>query len=371
MIIEDRPAFAEINLGNLIHNLNVIKDLIRKDVEILAVIKADAYGHGIEKVFRTLNGSGIKYFGVACSEEAESILKINSDVNVLSFGKIYKKDILLAKRFKNYNLTISGFDCVNYLDTESEYNVQINVDTGMGRCGIFVDDLKFLLDKLNNYKNVNLTGVYSHFPSADLDIEYTKKQIEIFSRIRELFIEKGYKNLKFHISNSDGIVNFPEANFDMVRPGITLYGGYWNIKKKRELGLKPVMKFYSKVVQIKNFKKGMSIGYKRKFIVPFDNFKAGLVPIGYADGYLRFFSNKSRVLIKNRLCRVIGLVSMDWMMVDLNGVENPQIGDEVILFGDEGYFVDVDELAEKIGTISYELLCRIGNRVKRIYKEGL
>ena len=364
MQITERPSFALIKLHNLKNNVKIIKNLISSNTDIIAVVKANAYGHGAKQITESLYNETIKYFAVASSEEAEELL--NSNITILNFGKIYKKDVEIAKKF-NYILSITSFDSFNYFSENDSIEFHLNVDTGMGRCGIFFEDLPFLLEKLKIYKNLKFTGVYSHFPAADKDKNFTEKQITIFKKVKNFFIENGFKNLKYHISNSDGIINFPEANFDFVRPGIMLYGAYWDKVKKLELGLKPVMELKSKIIDIKTFKKGDSIGYKREFIVPFNNFKAGLVPIGYADGYLRALSGKSKALIKGKICDILGLVSMDWIIVDLNNV-NVEIGDDIILFGDDEYKIDVDELADISGTISYEILCRIGERVKRIYK---
>ncbi len=370
MLIESRPTSVKIKLKNLVNNLNIVKKLINKNTEILAVVKADAYGHGAYEVSKILIENGVKYLGVASSKEAKEIFsKIkHSNFSILSFGKIYKEDISLAKKNKNYHISLSSFDSFNYFDKNLQINVHINIDTGMGRCGIFFDNISELFEKLKLYPNINVVGVYSHFPAADEDKYFTIKQIKQFREIKRAFNEKGFKNVKFHISNSDGIVNFPQANFDLVRPGIMLYGSYWNLKKKKELGLKPVMEFYSRIVDIKYFKKGMSIGYKRKFIVGKNNYKLGLVPVGYADGYSRFFSNIGIIGVNGKITKVAGVISMDWIMIDINDLKNVKIGDKVILFGDDNFLIDVDVISAKIGTISYEIFCSIGQRVNKEYE---
>ncbi len=364
MLIKERPTIAKIKLKNLINNINIIKNLINSTTKIIAVVKANAYGHGAVEISKFLNKNGINFFAVASHDEAKELFEANIKAKVLNFGKIYKKDVELAKKY-DYVLSITSFDCFNYFSKDDKFEIHINIDTGMGRCGIFVEDLPFLIEKLKSY-NLNLTGIYSHFPAADENIDFTEKQIKIFERVKKIFIEKGFKNLKFHISNSDGIINFKEANFDYVRPGIMLYGSYWNKEKKIELGLKPVMEFSSRIIDIKTFYKNQTIGYKQTFKVPFNNFKAGLVPVGYADGYPRNLSHKGEVLINNKKVPILGLVSMDWIIIDLNDID-AKIGDEVTLFGDDNFFIDVDNIASKMGTISYEVLTGIGKRVKRIY----
>ena len=368
MNIEERPTSLIIKLNNLKENLKIVKRLIKRNTKILAVVKADAYGHGIKQISKFLYSLGIGHFGVATTEEAITILENLPHATVLNFGKIYKKDIEISKRFRNYILTFSSFDCFNYISEKDSIKIHLKIDTGMGRCGIFPEEINFFLEKLKLFKNIKFEGVYSHFPSADEDKNFTLMQIENFKKIKSHLNIAGFKNLIFHISNSDGIINFPEANFDMVRPGIMLYGSYWDEGKRKTLGLKPVMKLVSKVVDIKIFKKGMSVGYKRKFIIPEDNYKTALIPIGYGDGYTRFFSNCGEVLINGKKCKVIGLVSMDWIIVDVSNLDNVKIGDEVIFFGDEDGKLSVDYIAQKIGTISYEIFCNINHRVKRIYK---
>ncbi len=364
MLIEERPTIAKIKLKNLENNINIIKNLINPDTKIIAVVKADAYGHGAVNISRYLKKNDIDFLAVASHDEAKELFEANIRAKILSFGKIYKKDVELAKKY-DYVLSITSFDCFNYFSKDDKFEVHVNIDTGMGRCGIFIEDLPFLIEKLKSY-NLNLTGIYSHFPSADENINFTKKQIKVLKEVKKLFIEKGFKYLKFHISNSDGIINFKEANFDFVRPGIMMYGAYWNKEKKKKLGLKPVMEFSSKIIDIKIFNKNQTIGYKQTFKVPFNNFKAGLIPVGYADGYPRSLSHNGKVLINDKKTLILGLVSMDWIIVDLNNI-NAKIGDEVTLFGDDNFYLDVDDIASKIGTISYEIFTGIGKRVKRVY----
>ncbi len=362
-MINRRPTKIIIKLNNLINNLNVVKKIVGKDKEILAIVKANAYGHGNVAVAKTLNKEGVKFFGVASAYEAAKLFENNISGKILSLGKIYKEDLEIAKNFP-YVVTVSSFHDLKLLENINfKLNVNIKFDTGMGRCGIWPDEEKVFIEKIKMNKNLILEGVLTHFPVADSDENFTKNQIDYFNKIKEIFHEKEFKNLYFHCANSDAIINFDISYFDIVRPGIILYGSYWDIEKKKKLGLKPVMEFVSKVVDMKHFKKGATIGYGRTFKVTCDNMKCALIPVGYADGFSRHFSNNGKVLINNKLYNVLGRVSMDWIVVEAD--KYVKIGDDVVLFGDDAGTLDIDKIAASIKTISYEILCNVGGNFRK------
>ncbi len=362
-MIYSRPTKIKIKLNNLLHNLSIIKKLTPKS-QIMAVVKSNAYGHGSIKVASTLNMNGVNFFAVACAYEAEKLFKSGLNAEILSLGKIYREDIELAQHYR-YTLTISSIDDITNIQSgDSRVSVHLKVDTGMGRCGVWEKNLKEIIHLIKNSSKINLKGVITHFPAADTDIDFTNKQIENFKFIKKLFYDNDYKNLLFHCANSDAIINFDNSIFDFVRPGLMLYGAYGDIAKKRDLGLKPVMEFVSKIVDIKSFNKGDSIGYGRSYIVTKDYQKFGLIPVGYADGFSRFFSNKGVVLTNGKISKIAGRVSMDWSMIELEG-DNSKVGDDVILFGDDNNIMDVDLIAKTIGTISYEILCNVGQNYRK------
>ena len=358
-----RPTKIIIKLKNLVNNLKIVKQIIGKDKGICAIVKANAYGHGNVEIAKTLNKEGINFFGVASAYEALKLFKNNISGKILSLGKIYKEDLDLARKFP-YVVTISSLNDLELLENvDFKLNINVKFDTGMGRCGILPDEEKIFIEKIRANKNLILEGVLTHFPAADNDKSFTDYQINCFNKIKEIFYENGFKDLYFHCANSDAIINKNTSYFDIVRPGIILYGSYWDIEKKRILGLKPVMEFVSKVVDIKDFKKGFTIGYGRTFQVTGESMKCALIPVGYADGFSRYFSNKGNVLINNKLCKILGRVSMDWIVTE--AYENTKIGDNVVIFGDNKGILDIDEIASSIDTISYEILCNVGGNFRK------
>ncbi len=363
-MLDKRPTFVKIKLNNLIHNLNIIKSLIKPETNILAVVKANAYGHGSIEVVKALYNEGVKQFAVACAYEAEKIFNLKLNCKVISLGKIYKEDINLCKKF-NYEITVSSLNDLEELSNLNfPINIHLKVDTGMGRCGIWPEDFLTSLTLIKDNKFLNLAGVLTHFPAADTDFKFTNNQIKKLELMKEILREKSFTKTLIHCSNSDAIINFSEACFDIVRPGIILYGSYWNIEKKINLGLKPVMEFISQVVDIKEFNLGNTIGYGRTFKVEKSGHMFALIPAGYADGFCRNFSNKGFVLINNTLCKIAGKISMDWLVVDIDG-KNVKIGDKVTFFGDDNLKMDIDKIAKSIDTISYEILCNVGQNYRK------
>ncbi len=364
-MLDSRPTKIKIKLKNLINNVNVIKKLVGNELPVLAVVKANAYGHGSVEIAKELKKKDIDFFGVACAYEADKLFKSGISCKILSLGKIYREDIELADKYP-YRLTVSSIEDLYALsDLQGKFKVHLKFDTGMGRCGFFFDKVKFVIDFLKEKDNITVEGIFTHFPVADKDTEFTQQQIIIFNKIREMFKTSGYNNILYHTANSDGIINFKSSYFNLVRPGLLLYGSYWNKSIKKSLGFKPVMEFISKITDIKIFKCGDTIGYGRTYTVSKENIKAAIVPVGYADGYSRGFSNRGYVLINGKLCKILGRISMDWMVVDVTDLEDVTIGTTVILFGDDDFKADVDDLAKAIDTISYEILCSAGKNYRK------
>jgi alanine racemase len=369
-MIEKRPTLIKIKLSNLINNLNIIRKIIGNNKTIITVIKANAYGHGSIEVAKTLYKQDIKYFAVASACEAKKLFNIGLNCKILSLGKIYREDLELCQTH-NYEITVSSLnDLKNLEHVNFPLKIHLKIDTGMGRCGIWEHELFQALQLINQNKHINLHGLLTHFPAADEDYDFTLYQINQFKKIKKILKEKGFSKTLLHCANSDAIINFHESLFDIVRPGIIIYGSYWNIQKKLELGFKPVMEFLSKVVEIKTFNRGDTIGYGRTYRVSKKSQKCALIPVGYADGFSRYFSNNGKVLINNQLCEIVGRISMDWLLVNIDNKEIA-IGDKVILFGDDEFKIDIDKIAKSINTISYEILCNVGKTFRNevVYEE--
>ncbi|MBI4688124.1 MAG: alanine racemase [Nitrospirae bacterium] len=363
----DLRAVAEIDLSALSHNLSLVKKKTGNK-PVLAVVKAGAYGHGAVEVSRHLLKEGASMLGVAFTSEAEELREAGIKAPILVF---FSRDNISS--YLKHNLTPVVFDikAAQAFSTEaSRHNrklpIHIKIDTGMGRLGFTLDSAVSSIVKIARMKNLELQGIMSHFSEADLKSkEFALKQLKGFT---ELIASLKRKNIHFrfsHISNSAAIVSLPAAHLDMVRPGIMLYGyglgGY---------GLKPVLSLKSRVVMIKTVPPRTPISYGRTFITKRKSTIA-TIPIGYADGVNRKLSNCGEVLIRGRRVSIAGRVCMDTVIVDVTAVRGVKEGDEAVLIGTQGKErITAEDIAKKIGTISYEVLTSIGSRVRRVYKSS-
>lgn len=358
-------AWKEIDLSALLDNFKTIKGKVGDKVEIIAIVKADAYGHGAKVVSLFLQKfCHIKIFGVAQIEEGIFLRKVGIDKKILVLSPQLKDSI---PYFFEYNLTPVISD-LNFLDELGKYavskdkmiKIHISVDTGMGREGFLPSDIGRVLDTIKEYPNIILEGVSSHLSCP----ENKKDPYNIFQK--KLFYEvyEALKNEKilFHFSNTGGIFNFPELHYDAVRPGLSLYG--YGDKK-----LKPVMQVKAKITLIKELPAGWGIGYGHTYMTE-KSTKIAVVPVGYADGYRRELSNKARVLLNGEYCRILGRISMDQFTIDVSD-KDVNIGDIVTLMGlDKDKMIDAQELAILSNTIPYEILTGFGSarRLKSLYK---
>ena len=350
-------SWAEINLNNLRHNIKILKTIAGESM-LLPAIKANAYGHGIEEVFNVLVSEGIKWVGVATFSEAEKLRKLNKSMNILIFGPIEYEDMRKAVDL-DIAFPLTSMSEVDFLNENNlAPRVHIKVDTGMGRIGFDVNSLDKLREKTGESSKIYVEGIFSHLSSADASVEYSKWQIEKFHKIIEKFPEVKYK----HILNSFGSMQFSEAKYDIIRPGIILYGG---IKKENAFSydFKPVMSLKARVSFVKRLENNSFISYNRKYEAKSGE-KIATVSIGYADGIRRDLTGKGEVFIKDRRCKIAGTICMDQLMVSIPEDLDVAAGDVVEFFGEN---IHVEEVAEKCGTISYEILCGIGQRVTRLY----
>jgi alanine racemase len=334
----------------------------------MAVVKADGYGHGSVEVSRTALESGADCLGVALPEEGVILRQAGIDVPILVFGSIqpseaYKTiDSLLDQ-------TVCSVEATEALNQEAckasvRVNVHVEVDTGMGRIGVKPEDVSAFVRRILKFKNLKVKGIFTHFPSADeADKAFSKRQIEIFDRvIRELEVS-GITIPQKHLANSAAVLDLPEAYYDLVRPGIMIYGLYPSDKVSHSIELKPAMTLTTRISFLKTVPPGTPISYGRTFVTKKET-KVATLPVGYGDGYSRLLSGRGEVLINGHRFPLIGRVCMDMCMVDVSQAGDVEPGDEVILFGEE---LSVDEIAAKIGTINYEIVCAVGKRVPRVY----
>ncbi len=373
MIVKNyRPTWAEIDLNAIRHNLRVIKSLLGEDVKIMAVVKANAYGHGLSAVSKTLVEGGIDYLGVATADEAIKLREKSLSVAVLVMGAVLAEEAEVCVK-NNITLTLSDSELLNALSeialrTGQRPKVHVKVDTGMGRIGVWHENALDLIKEVNSKKEIEMEGIYTHFSSAARDKMVTKMQIASLKKVKSGMDEAGIKVQYVHAANSIAVLDWDEAHFNLARPGILLYGVSPKRNTSVKLGLKPVMSLKTKIVYLKDVPPGRSISYGRTYITQKDT-KIATIPIGYADGYGRILSNKAEALVRGKYVRVVGMVTMDQTLLDVGDVPDVKVGDEVVLIGEQlGQDIHIENIAKLSGTIPYEILSQITDRVPRVYK---
>lgn len=370
-----RPAWAEINLDNLAHNIKETKKLIKKHTLFTAVVKANAYGHDSVEVSKLFLDNGADRLAVATLSEAIELRNSGiKDTPIMILG--YTPDAQ-RKQLLKYNIisTIYSFSQAKLLsDTALEQNktfkIHIKIDTGMRRLG-FQDDQEAIDEilKISQLPKVEIEGIFSHFAKSDeKDKRFTRLQFERFSKMISILESKGIHIPIKHISNSAAIIDLPEYNLDMVRAGIMLYGLYpsEDVNKKR-IKLKAVMSLKTKISYIKTIDKDQGISYGHTYTTSKET-KIGTIPIGYADGFRRNLSNNISLTIKNKKVDLVGTICMDQAMIDLSAISDVNIGDLVTIFdGNKKNTNTVDDIAQKLGTINYEVVSMVGSRVPRLF----
>ena len=366
-----RPTWAEISLDNAVLNLQEIKKRVGPGPKIIAVVKADAYGHGIEFT-QTIQDEGVDMMAVAFLDEAIALRQKGIDrCDIMILGLTPKNQI---PDLVEWDIQ-PAVDSLEFARALSEYNVKngtvtrihAKVDTGMGRIGFRWDEAVDAIAEISEMPGIELYGMFTHFATADeADKSFTELQMKRYLDVVRGLKAKGIEIPLKHVENSAAIIDFSKSVFNAVRPGIILYGLYPSDEVKKEnLKLRPVMTFKSTVMHLKTIHAGDSCGYGRKFVADSDR-KIATQAVGYADGYTRMLSGKgTEVYLDGHRAPVVGNICMDQCTVDVTDVPGVKVGDEVELFGPH---IPVEELAEKLGTINYELVCMVNKRVPRLYK---
>ncbi len=365
--MKEERSWTEINLSNFENNLNELKKFISPNVNFMQIVKADAYGHGAFEISKKAIQCGASFLGVANVQEGMLLRYQGIKIPILILSPSMENEINLIIE-NNLIPAVSSFDFAQKLAQTSPFKIKvhINIDTGMGRSGISYARAIEEINKIREIKNLEIEGIFSHFSSAENDEEYTNKQSYKFNKILS---ELDFKPKYVHIANSSGIITSQNNYANLVRLGLLSYGVYTDDSLKKKINLKPVMTFKSRITQIKTVEKGESIGYNRTYITKHP-LKYAILPVGYADGYDFMLSNKGKVLMKETLCDVIGKVSMDMIAVDITELAEISVGDEVILLGDAHDSIRAESLTSLYSGSSYEILCQIGRRAKRYYKEN-
>jgi alanine racemase len=361
-------SWLEINLGAIQKNIHLLQKMTGK--QVMAVVKANAYGHGMPEVVKAAFGAGVTWFGVARVEEAVQVLESAPQARVLVMG--YTPPEMVAEAV-NRNITLAVYD----MDTAAMYSdkagkvggsatVHLKFDTGMGRLGYQRQDCVEFARKVMEFPHLELEGVFTHFARADEpELATTSDQIKLFNQILSDLRKNKIQPSLVHASNSAGTLNYPDARFNMVRTGISIYGMNPSPTTPLPADFQPALSFKSRLTSVKMLPAGHGISYGHHYFTPTEE-RIGVVGVGYADGFRRVFGGHA--LVHGKKAPVVGAVCMDQCMILLDEIPEAKIGDEVVLIGSQGNErIRAEDLAEEWGTIPYEVVCGMSARLPRIY----
>ncbi len=365
---------AIIDLNAYAHNLDVVRRFIGHDASIAAVLKANAYGHGLVPLAKKAVGCGVRMVAVAAVDEGIELRQAGLQIPVLVMVQPEESVLpaLLEYHLTPMISTIKAAETLGELAHRANRMVAIHckVDSGMGRQGFSLNTAPADLQYLSRISHIDIEGIATHFPVADqLDDTFTYNQIKTFKQLLKQLDKRGIPYEIAHAANSAAIVNYQGSIFNMVRPGLMTYG-VWPMKtaSSRNL-LKPVLRWETRITQVRELEEGASVGYGRTYTTK-SRMCAAVLPVGYADGYKHSLSNQADVLVRGKRCPVRGSVCMDQIVVEVSQVDNVQAGDLATLIGNDGpECITVEELADRAGTIPYDILTGIGQRVPREYIE--
>jgi alanine racemase len=364
-----RPTEARIDAQALQHNLKEARRAAPR-ARICAVVKADGYGHGAAIAARSFLAAGAEWLGVALVEEGLALRNLGITAPILALGGQYTDYGLLLQH--RITPLVYRQDMIESLAAAARASgviaeAHLKLDTGMGRIGAQPEDLGGLLDLLQRRPEVRITGLSSHFANADLrDPTSTHKALELFADARRAILDAGQPLALSHLANSAAVLDLPPSHYDMVRPGLMLYGAAPAPRFAGMADLRPAMSWVTGIAHLKHVKAGTPISYGHKWTARRDSVIATL-PVGYADGYRRSLTNKGEVLVRGKRVKQVGTVCMDMTMIDVTDVPDVREAEEVVLMGDQGEErISADDLARLCDTIPYEIFCAIGTRVPRV-----
>jgi alanine racemase len=364
-------SWVEVDLDNFIGNLKEIKRLIGPKTDFMPAVKADAYGHGAIEISRAALENGAKMLGVANADEGVQLRISGIEAPIVILGPSTTAEI---EQIIKYNLTPSVSDAAFAKKLNDALGksgrklpVHIEVDTGMGRGGTMHSEAMKLILEISKLPNITLEGIFSHLASSEKIISYNDKQWKYFSDLLADIKRVGIDIPIRHIDNSGAVLNYPGFKLNMVRPGIMTYGIYPSPENESKAKLAPVMSFKTSVVLLKDFPAGYGIGYNSTYVTPKQT-RIATIPVGYGDGYAFILSNQGEALIRGKRAPIVGRISMDMCTVDVTGIPNCKVGNEVVLLGKQGKeYISANEIAAKAQTISYEVLCALGKRAPRVF----
>ncbi|MCG8604374.1 alanine racemase [bacterium] len=367
-----RPTVAEIDLRAIGHNLNAIKERVAP-AKIMAVVKANAYGHGIDAVARVAAANGASYLGVALLEEGVELRRHDFTLPILVFGGFFARQV---DEFLRYDLDSTVFDLAQTTALSNRARqigksarVHIKIDSGMGRVGVLWPQAAEFVKRVAELDGIEIVGLYTHFSSSDEQTtNYSEIQLDRFCRILDDLESCNLEIPLKHAANSGAVLTFPKSYLDLVRIGLSMYGYAPTSNLKDELAISPAMTVKSEVIAVKEVEANTDISYNRTYTTKAHT-DIATIPIGYGDGYNRLLSNSGEVLIRGKRQRLVGRVCMDQIMVNVGADSGVRVGDEVVLLGRQGdEEITIYEICEKLRTIPYEVTCLLTERVPRVYK---
>ena len=369
-----RPTKAVIDLGAVAYNIAQVRSLVGEKIEILAVVKADAYGHGAQRVARACERSGTSMLGVALVGEGVKLRLAGIRLPILVQCCASDAEIDAALEH-DLTLTVVSRESTMQLSRKASEagitaNVHVDIDTGMGRIGFDRKTAVEEIAEIGELPNINIDGIYTHFSTSEIENDpHTLNQLHLFEELVNSLSGRGIRPLRIHAANSGAVINYPQAHLTLVRPGLILYGVYPHAKLRPKIDLRPALRFETSIAFMKDIAAGTSLGYGRSFVAH-EPMRIATANVGYADGYPWRMSNKSAVIVHGKRVPVVGRVSMDQLLIDVTSVPEATIGDTITLLGRDGdEWITAEEAAEWAGTISYEILCGISKRVPRIHVE--
>jgi alanine racemase len=379
-------TWAEIDLGALAHNYRELRRVTASSAAMMAVVKADGYGHGATQVARVALENGVQFLAVARMDEAVRLRKAGISAPILLFGYSLPAyvDILASQDIRAALNSLDGARIISVEAARRNATVKahIKVDTGMGRLGLLTDEIAVQtvsgeqfnrtineILAINALPGIEVEGIFTHFASSDSrDKDHAKIQLSRFIKLLETLKEHSLRVKYRHAANSAAIIDMPESHLDLVRPGIAQYG-LWPSDEvhKERIDLRPVMSIKSRIIQVKEVGAGFAVSYGSTYVTPRPT-RIATIPIGYADGYDRILSSKGHMLIQGMRAPIIGRVCMDFTMIDVGHVPDVHLEDEVVILGSQGdETITADEIAKRVGTINYEIVSSLTSRVPKMY----
>lgn len=365
------PAWVEINLDAARRNIERVRASIPADVAMLFVVKADAYGHGAVRMSRLAEECGVAVLGVATLDEGRELRRAGIGLPILVLSPVLPQEIDRALE-NDLAVTASSLEFAEAAGEAARMRgaacaLHVEVDTGMGRAGVCREEAVETILRMSAIPDVRLEGVYTHFPVSDSDGVFTRDQIDSFASIVDRLAEAGVSFRWVHSANSAAILNDPSSHFNLVRPGLLVYGHTPSEALRDRIAVEPVMSFKARLVLVRDIPAGASVSYGRTYVAQ-QPIRMGVVPVGYGHGLSHRLSNNGHFLFRGSRVPIVGRVTMDMTMIDLSAFPDARVGEEIVLFGRQGAGeITADDVARWDETLSYEVLCRISKRVARLY----